>query len=101
MEKVNSNWKIWGIVAFVVIGFLFILLIGSYNAVMQLEEMYEDSFVCAYDQVGYCADKDEVPVVMEEGTVAVSEEDWEESIICPKNTEAVCMLPEDYKEIYG
>ena len=100
MENQNNGWKIWGIVAFVVIGFLLILLVGSYNAVMQLQEMYEDSFVCAYDEIGYCAGEGERVVMMEEGTIAVLEDEWEEAIICPANTKAVCMLPEDYEEYY-
>ncbi len=83
MEKVNSNWKIWGIVSIVVIGFLFIFLAGSFNAVMQLKEMNENCFVCYDGDVGYCMEEGEAPIV------------------CPKNTKAACMYPEDYKEYYG
>ena len=90
MENQNNGWKIWGIVAFVVIGFLLILLVGSYNAVMQLDEeitwaqnYYQDTFICADNEVAYCIEDDEIPIT------------------CPKGTKATCMWPEDYKEYYG
>ena len=90
MEKVNISWKIWGIVSIVVIGFMFLLLIGSYNAVFQLKESYEeleeyheDSFYCGEGTTPYCA---------EENRKVVS---------CNENTEPACMWPEDYKRYYG
>ena len=92
MENTNIGWKIWGIVAFVVIGFLFILLIGSYNAVMQLDEHYKDCFVCPEDTENICIGKD---------TTVINKEDYEDCLICSDNAVAVCMYPEDYEEIYG
>ncbi len=92
MDNVNSNWKIWGIVALVVIGFLFILLVGSYNAVMQLKELNEDCFVCPAYTEGTCIDED---------TELISKEDYDDCLICSDDAVAVCMWPEDYKEIYG
>ncbi len=83
MENVSINWKIWGIVAFVVIGFLLLWLVGSYNAVMKLNEVNENCFRCYAGEVAYCSLEDEIPIV------------------CPEDTMAACMYPEDFDDYYG
>lgn len=90
MENNNIGWKVWGIVAFVAIGFLVLLLIGSYNAVYQLQE-YSEELIEYYDGC----------FVYPEGTTVISNEDYENCLICSDNAVAVCMYPEDYEEIYG